>query len=113
MDLLTRAQNGFWIVEIHDDIRMGMRIAEVKNTVNTLIEKKGAVNIALSFTPMSELDSEAVSVVVACIRLVARVKGHFVLVHPGPEIVEVLQIIGLLDMVTVCSKVEELPVVGA
>lgn len=82
-------------------------LGELRSRLSGL-EQLDAPNIALDLVGVSYLDSSSITLMVNFNKRISEKKGSFVLIEPrNKEILDVLQIVGIYQTITVMRSIEE------
>ncbi|MBD3392534.1 MAG: STAS domain-containing protein [Chitinivibrionales bacterium] len=97
----------YFALRVTEDLGIRSDLSALKDAVVEYLEK-GITRIAVSFTPHSFLNSEAVAVCVQCVEMVRDKGGTLGIIRPNAQILDILKITGLEDLVQVFDSEEEL-----
>jgi anti-anti-sigma factor len=99
--------NGYQVFRIQEDLALGADFGVLTNFIEKAV-RKGHVNIALNFTPRSYLYTPTVARLVEYFKLVQHHGGTFCLVQPNEDILQVLEMIGLTNLIRIVPSEKDL-----
>jgi anti-anti-sigma factor len=107
MNVKRYEKNGYMVLKITEDLGIRSKLSELRDIVAQYLER-GTTHIAVSFTPNSFLNSEAVAVCIECVEQVRERGGRLAVVRPNEQILEILRITELSELVDIFNSDNDL-----
>jgi anti-anti-sigma factor len=107
MRIESRTLHGFQVLAVKDDLTLHSDCTPLRDKVSSLV-KGGHSRIALSLTPDSFLCSRTIAAIIQCVEYAREAGGTFVLLNPSQEIANAFQLVGIKQLMKVCSGEDEL-----
>lgn len=111
MELAFSTIYDFNIVSVSGQINSLKDSIQLKSEINTLIEDKKN-KIALDLKEMDYVDSAALNVFIYAKSLAEKTGGLFCILEPNEYILNMLSVVGLLNVFTICDNRDALKILA-
>ena len=104
----TYSKHNYQIFKFAEDLGVAKDLAELKGIVKGYLDKD-IVNIALWFTQDSFLYTTSIGILNQIIQMTTAKNGSLTIIKPNANIIDVLQIVGLIKLVRTIRSEDDLP----
>jgi anti-anti-sigma factor len=101
-------KNGYRILKFQAALWNASQLYELKQVVEKCINEE-VKKLVIEMLPNSQINSEAIGVLVRCICFLQQHEEKLYLINASPDVIETLTIIGLSNFVQQLGAVNELP----
>ena len=106
MDIAERSSHDYQMIDISGKINRLRDSIVLKSYLNSHLDKKN-LKLALNLSQVTYLDSGALNVIIYCHNMLKKKKGNLVLIAPNEYVRDVLEVVGLHNLVQIYNTEEE------
>ncbi|MFZ5496521.1 MAG: STAS domain-containing protein [Verrucomicrobiota bacterium] len=107
MTITQENRNGIHLLRAHGKLLLGEGTTTLHNAVQTLVQEKAAVLVALDLSEVPYIDSAGLGTLVSAYTSVTSHGGQLVLVRPTKKIDDLLQVTKLHTVFQIFATAEE------
>ncbi len=107
MEITLSTHHAFSVVEVSGQINSLKDSIQLKSIINTLFDD-GKRNIAIKLKDVEYVDSAAINVLIYARNIADKLKGELVILEPNEYILNMLSVVGISKIFTICENLETL-----